>query len=307
MKNMRTSIWAGLLAVLAAVGSSRAASVTVDWDANTEPDLAGYRLYYAATSLLAMTTTQAQVGSVTKLTSSGAGTSITVNGLAEGTTYHFRLTAFDNAGEESDFGMNPLEISTFVAPTPPLVPTGLSATPMTPTRIDLAWNYAGASPTGFVVEWSVNNGASWTQIATPAGSARSYQSTVVTGVPYRYRVKAVKSGFSDSAYSTATGNVATSATTTPSGAGSPIPVVDRLLSAGKQDGRNDEVDFGDDAVEVRVMDAAGRTIDHGESPAGGLVWAGTDDRGVALRTGLYIAKVTMRDGTIHYEKILLVK
>lgn len=308
MKNARNKFWMGLLAALAVcAATARAATVTLDWDANTEPDLAGYRIYYAAGSLLAMTTTQAMgSASVTKRTSSGAGTSISINNLAEGSTYYFRLTAFDNSGEESDFGTAPLEISTCIPSTPPSAPGNLSVTPMTPIRIDLAWTYPGNSPTGFVVEWSVNGGASWTVIATLGGAARSYQSTVLTGVPYRYRVKTVKTGWADSGYATS-GNVATSVNTTPSGVVTDGVVRGRLLSPGKADGTNDSLDFGGDAVEVRVFDTGGRTVFHGESKTGGIVWDGHDEKGGLLRTGVYIAKLSEQDGGIRYEKILIVK
>ena len=65
--------------------------ITIAWDANTEPDLAGYILYYRAvgeTSYFAIDT--------------GNVTSYTITGLAPGITI-VKLTAFDNSGNESDF------------------------------------------------------------------------------------------------------------------------------------------------------------------------------------------------------------
>lgn len=308
MKNMG---WKGIAAVMGLLAltapAARAASVTLDWDANVEADLAGYRIYYAAGSLLAMTTAQAMASaSVTKLTSSGAGTSIAVNNLAEGSTYYFRLTAFDSSGEESDFGTAPLEISTCVPTSPPSTPTNLSATPKTPTRIDLAWNYPGASPAGFTVEWSLNGGASWAVIASLGGSARSYQSTVLVGVPYRYRISALKPGWPASGFAV-TPNVVTSAGTTPPGTPSDTPVKDRLLSPWSEDGSNDKLEFADNVVDVLVIDTAGRTVFHGESERGGIEWNGKNGGNNPLHSGLYIAKLTGRDGSIRYEKILIVK
>ena len=65
-------------------------SVTLNWDANTEPDLAGYRLYQGATTggPYALKQTLAKV------------TTTTVPGLLDGTHY-FVLTAFDAFTNES--------------------------------------------------------------------------------------------------------------------------------------------------------------------------------------------------------------
>jgi Fibronectin type III domain len=80
-----------LLLVAFAAGAKGAESVTLAWDSNPEPDIAGYRLYSGKTShsyrqYVDTSTTQA-----------------TVSNLVEGTTYFFAVTAFDTAGLESAF------------------------------------------------------------------------------------------------------------------------------------------------------------------------------------------------------------
>lgn len=69
-----------------------AGSVTVSWDANTESDLSGYRLYYGT-----------RPADYSKQIWVGNATSYRVTGLEEGRRYFFALTAVDFSGNESGF------------------------------------------------------------------------------------------------------------------------------------------------------------------------------------------------------------
>ena len=69
-----------------------AQDVTLQWDANTESDLAGYRLYYGPTS--ENYEVSVDVGNV--LTYKVEGLTIAVN-------YCFALTAYSTRGNESEF------------------------------------------------------------------------------------------------------------------------------------------------------------------------------------------------------------
>ncbi len=69
----------------------------VDWDANTEPDLAGYHVYHGTDS-----GTYIPADTVTVLAPT---TTYTFTGLAEGQTHFFNVTAFDTTGNESSFGI----------------------------------------------------------------------------------------------------------------------------------------------------------------------------------------------------------
>jgi len=68
-----------------------AADVSVSWNANTEPDLAGYKLYYGSSSR-----------SYDKSITVGNKTSYTVTGLSAG-KYYFSVTAYDTSSNESSF------------------------------------------------------------------------------------------------------------------------------------------------------------------------------------------------------------
>ena len=76
----------------ASTTTPKTANATVSWNANTESDLAGYRIYVGTRS-----GSYGFVGpfEVTK------GTSFTVPNLPLGTTYFFAVSAFDKSGNES--------------------------------------------------------------------------------------------------------------------------------------------------------------------------------------------------------------
>lgn len=90
-------------------------SATATWDANTEADLAGYKIYYGTAA-----------GNYTKSFDIGNQTSVPVNKLDVGKTYYFAVTAYDIAGNESGFSK---EVSLFIPAdldtTPPAPPGGL--------------------------------------------------------------------------------------------------------------------------------------------------------------------------------------
>jgi fibronectin type 3 domain-containing protein len=66
--------------------------VTLAWDPNTEPQLAGYKVYFGTSTGVYTTTIDVQ-----------NVTTYTVTGLAPGQTYYFAVTAYDGSGDESGF------------------------------------------------------------------------------------------------------------------------------------------------------------------------------------------------------------
>ena len=65
---------------------------TLEWDANTEPDLAGYKLYCGAAS-----------GSYDTVIDVGNSTTYTLTDLPAGRTYYIAATAYNTAGLESGY------------------------------------------------------------------------------------------------------------------------------------------------------------------------------------------------------------
>jgi len=92
-KKTVTFIVLPLLLLLALSPAHLAAStLTLAWDPNTEEDLAGYKIYYGTRS-----------GDYDFVIDLGNITHRTVTNLEPETRYYFALTAYDNAGNESDF------------------------------------------------------------------------------------------------------------------------------------------------------------------------------------------------------------
>ena len=93
MKKIKTRLCLIMLIFLVFPSSVLAAgSATISWQANTESDLAGYRIYYG--------TEPGVYGSTSPLIT---GTSYTITGLQEGKTFFFVVTAVDTAGNESGY------------------------------------------------------------------------------------------------------------------------------------------------------------------------------------------------------------
>lgn len=71
--------------------SVQAGQISLAWDANTESDLAGYRVYYGT-----------QSGAYSSQTNLGKVTSVTISGLNDTATYYFTVRALNTAGLISD-------------------------------------------------------------------------------------------------------------------------------------------------------------------------------------------------------------
>ena len=71
-------------------------SATLQWEAVSASDLAGYRVYFGT---VPGTYTQARGQGV----DAGTGTSFTVGNLQSGITYYFAVTSYDVAGNESAY------------------------------------------------------------------------------------------------------------------------------------------------------------------------------------------------------------
>ena len=87
---------------------------------------------------------------------------------------------------------------------PPRAPTGLTATPVSLTGIDLAWQDNSTNETGFRVQRRVDGSPDWVEIKTTLANITQYSDTELEPrTTYRYRVRAVNntgaSGFSNEA------------------------------------------------------------------------------------------------------------
>jgi chitodextrinase len=105
-------------------------------------------------------------------------------GLQPNTTYEYRVSAFDDDGDEGDLS-DPVQVTTDALPGP-TTPTDLVATAVSPNRIDLEWS-PSEGEAGIAFYLILRDG---TEVASATGT--SYQDSNLTPeTTYEYRVAAV--------------------------------------------------------------------------------------------------------------------
>jgi hypothetical protein len=166
-----------------------AADVALAWDANSESDLSGYKVYYGTGSRA--------YGTPISL---GRVTSHTVTGLGPG-TYYFAITAYNSTGLESGFSN---EVSTTISgggdTTPPVI-SSISATPGTTSAV-IRWTTNEASDSQVYYGTTTALGSQTTLDSARVTSHTQTISGLTSGRQYHYSVRSRD----------AAGNLATSST-----------------------------------------------------------------------------------------------
>ncbi|MDC8451493.1 MAG: fibronectin type III domain-containing protein [Candidatus Nitrosotalea sp.] len=103
------------------------------------------------------------------------------------------------------------------SPTAPSQPTGLTATSISSSQINLSWtaaNNGGSAITGYKIEQSTNAGTTWsTLVANTASSSTTYSNTgLASSTLYSYRVSAINSVGTSPVSNTASATTGTIAT-----------------------------------------------------------------------------------------------
>lgn len=150
--------------------------VSLTWTAST--GATGYRLYQVSGSSSTL------VASLT-----GTATSAAVNGLTAGTTYTFRLDAFNTAGTASAT----TQVATLAAAAI-AAPASVSVKVLSKTSVQVSWT-ASAGASGYAVLWS--DGITTTQVASVGSRTTSLKFTGLTpGSTSSFAVKAYNAGSS---------------------------------------------------------------------------------------------------------------
>lgn len=130
-------------------------------------------------------TTYTQIASVGSNT-----TAYSSSGLTASTTYYYRVRAFNSIGA-SNYTTAASAMTQAPPASPPAAPSGLAATAVSSTQINLSWNDNSNNETEFAIERSLD-GTAFTQIATVAANTTSYSNTGLSAATqYAYRVRAL--------------------------------------------------------------------------------------------------------------------
>lgn len=175
--------------------------IVLNWDANSEPDIAGYIIYMNSSEQSAW----GEFHSIQKII--GTETEYTVTGLIEQVTYYFKIKASDEVPNNSSFSN--MAYATVPDKTPPSIPSGVKVSNPTNNTLTISWK---ANPESDVIGYLLLRSKSLTDTfesikAEPITTIFYIDTVLDENTTYYYRVRAIddfglKSGFSDIAIGT---------------------------------------------------------------------------------------------------------
>ncbi len=98
LKSMKGHFFIALITYITLISTAFAGTLTISWNRNTEPDIAGYKIYYGTSS-----GNYPNVITINDTNNNGGQTQYTISGLLEGQTYYLAMKAFDRGNNESAF------------------------------------------------------------------------------------------------------------------------------------------------------------------------------------------------------------
>ena len=171
-------VWAALFvpsqAHLGLLAAASVGSVSLAWDASTQPGLTGYKIYYGTASRT--------YGPPVTI---GNQTQYTVTGLVPG-TYYFTLTAYDTSGQESSFSN---EVSTAIKDVAPAVISGVTSAAVTASTATIAWTTDEGSDSQVDYGGTTAYGNSTPLLSSLVTSHSQALAGLTPGSLYHYRVK----------------------------------------------------------------------------------------------------------------------
>ncbi len=143
-------------------------------------------------------------------------TSASNTGLAASTTYYYVVRAYNATGSS----LNSAQASaTTQAPlTPPAAPSGLTATAVSSSQVNLAWTDNSSNESNFIVARGTTSGGPYTDIATLGANVTSYNNTgLAASTTYYYVVRASNAAGSSANSAQASASTPSATPAAPSG------------------------------------------------------------------------------------------
>jgi phosphodiesterase/alkaline phosphatase D-like protein len=188
-----------------AVSSSQ---INLSWTDNSNNET-GFKIDQATNSSFTQNLTTVTVGVNV--------TTYSATGLASGTTYYYRVRATNGNGDSA----NTSTASATTSVTVPAAPSGLTATAVSSSQINLAWTDNSNNETGFKIDQATNSGfTTGLTTVTVGANVTTYSATGLSAsTTYYYRVRSTNSA-GDSA------NTSTASATTQANSNGSITVPD---------------------------------------------------------------------------------
>lgn len=156
--------------------------VSLSW-ADRSGNESGFRVYRKTGATVVWTV----IGSV--------GSNVTTlrdNGLSTGTTYLYRVTAWNSVGESTASNEVSVTTASTGSGTAPASPRSLQATATSRSVISLAWIDSSTNESGFLIQRKSASSQPWTTITRTVADLTTYEDTGLTsGATYFYQVKAL--------------------------------------------------------------------------------------------------------------------
>jgi chitodextrinase len=199
-------------------GPASSTQINLSWTAST--DNVGVTGYQVQRCSGAACSNFANVGSVV------ATTTFSDTGLTPSTSYAYRVSARDAAGNVSSFS-NISTVSTTADTTPPSPPTNLMATAASSTQINLSWTAStdNVGVTGYQIQRCQGAGCSnFANLGAPVTTTTFNDTTAMSATSYSYRVSAKDAAGNVSPFSN------TASASTPAGSSITVNVSPRRAS-----------------------------------------------------------------------------
>lgn len=136
-------------------------------------------------------------GSFSQIATTNANiTSYLDSGLRDGTSYTYRVRAYNTIPADSLYSNEATAI------TPLNAPINLTATAVSPSQINLAWTDNSQAEDGYKIERKAIGGGDFAEIATVGANTTTFANTgLIANTTYVYRIRAFNSVAGNSAYS----------------------------------------------------------------------------------------------------------